>query len=84
VLQLVQRHARVQVYGDDRGVLETALFLEVSFLGIASVQAARKAMVALRDRFMRIRSLSTCECLRSLKRPTSCYNSLMHLSEGAC
>ena len=70
MLRLVQRHVRVQVYGDDGerlwewggvGVLETALFLEVSFLGIASVQAARKAMVALRGRFMRIRSLSTCE-----------------------
>lgn len=47
--------------GSGVGVLETALFLEVSFLGIASMQAARKAMVAPRDRFMRIRSLSTCE-----------------------
>lgn len=59
VLRLVQRHVRVQVHGDDGeglwgGVLETALFLRVSFLGVASMQAARKAMVAPGDRFMHI------------------------------
>lgn len=41
-------------------MLETALFLGVPLF---SVQAARKAMVAPRDRFMCIRSLSTRECL---------------------
>jgi len=40
--------------GGGVGVLETALFLEVSFLGVASVQATKEAMVAPRDRFMHI------------------------------
>ena len=40
--------------GSGGGVLETALFLRVSFLGVASMQAARKAMVAPGDRFMHI------------------------------